>query len=72
MEAINAGRFLAEGESPFLNGFHPGGATVAFADGRVQVLSESVDGRVSYNLFTPQGTRLIGTPLDAGVTGEDY
>ena len=57
MEAINAGRFLAEGESPFLNG-----ATVAFADGRVQVLSESVDGRVSYNLFTPQGTRLIGTP----------
>ena len=70
--AINSGRIMPEGESPFLNSFHPGGADVAFADGRVQSLSESIDGRVYYNLFTPQGTRLIGTPLDAGVTGDDY
>jgi prepilin-type processing-associated H-X9-DG protein len=70
--AINAGRYAAEGESPFLNSFHSGLAVVGFADGRVQFLSESVDGRVYFNLCTPKGIRLKGTPLDAGVTTDGF
>ena len=69
---INSGVNEAEGESPWLNSFHPGGAVVAFADGRVQLLSQDIDGRVFFNLMTPQGTRLIHTALDAGVTTDDF
>ena len=68
--AINSGKAMPEGESPWPNSFHPGGVSVGFADGRVQFLNESIDGRVFYNLMTPQGTRLIGTPLDAGVSSD--
>ena len=45
---------------------------MAFADGRVQFLSEDIDGRVYYNLFTPDGLTFVGTPLDAGVTSSDF
>ncbi len=60
---INAGRARAEGEAPWLNSFHDGGVNVAFADGRVQFMSENIDGVVLFNLFTPQGEQLRNTPL---------
>ena len=68
--AINSGKTMPEGESPWPNSFHPGGVSVGFADGRAQFLNESIDGKVFYNLMTPQGMRLIGTPLDAGVSSD--
>ncbi len=69
---INAGRTAPEGDSPFASSFHNAGVNVAFADGRVQFLSENIDGRVYYNLFTPDGLTFVGTPLDAGVTSSDF
>ena len=71
--SINSGRAAPEGESPWPNSFHPGGVTVGFADGHVQFLNQSIDGRVYYNLMTPQGSRLTGSPLDAGILSDnDY
>jgi prepilin-type N-terminal cleavage/methylation domain-containing protein len=44
-----------------------------FADGRARFLSESIDGRVFYNLVTPDGMSLKDTPLDGGLIGSnDY
>lgn len=65
--AINAGRSWGEGESPFLNSQHPGGVVVGFADGSVKFLSEDIEGLILYQLFTPQGAQLLGTPLDEGI-----
>jgi type II secretory pathway pseudopilin PulG len=69
--AINSGKAMPEGESPWANSFHPGGVSVGFADGRAQFLNESIDGNVYYNLMTPQGSRLAGTPLDGGLSGDN-
>ncbi len=69
---INSGRTAPEGESPWASSFHGAGVNVAFADGRVQFLSENIDGAVYYNLFTPDGLTFVGTPLDAGVTSSDF
>ena len=69
--AINSGKTMPEGESPWPNSFHPGGVSVGFADGRAQFLNESIDGKVFYNLMKPQGTRLIATPLDAGISSDN-
>ncbi len=71
-QSINSGKAAPEGEAPWPSSFHPGGVNVAFADGRVQFLSEGIDGRVYYSLFTPQGSRLQGTALDGGVSGDEY
>ena len=70
--AINAGRNMAEGESPFLNSFHPGGVNIALGDGSVRFLSDQIDGRVLYHLFTPDGNGLRNTPLDAGVADGNF
>ena len=69
--AMNSGRHSAEGEALWPGSFHPGGVTVAFADGRVQFLNESIAGRVYYNIFTPQGMRLRDTSLDGGINGDN-
>lgn len=69
--AINSGKSMPEGDSPWPNSFHPGGVSVGFADGRAQFLNESIDGKVFYNLMSPQGTPLIGTPLDAGISSDN-
>ena len=61
--AINSGKAMPEGESPWPNSFHPGGVSVGFADGRAQFLNESIDGKVFYNLMKPQSGRLMVTPL---------
>ena len=71
-QAINSGLDDAEGESPWPNSAHPGGVNAAFADGRVQFLSESIDGKVYMNLFTPQGSRLQGLALDAGIASGNF
>jgi hypothetical protein len=71
--AINSGKAMPEGDSPWPNSFHPGGVCVGFADGRARFLSESIDGRVFYNLVTPDGMSLKDTPLDGGLIGSnDY
>jgi len=69
--AINSGIAMPEGESPWPNSFHTGGVCVGFADGRVQFLNQSIDGRVYYNLMTPQGSRLTGSSLDAGILSDN-
>ena len=65
--AINAGLTQAEGEAPWPSSFHAGGVNAVFADGHVTFLDENIDGRVYAAMFSPQGTRLIGTSLDQGV-----
>jgi prepilin-type processing-associated H-X9-DG protein len=67
-QAINSGLTGPEGESPWPNSRHPGGVNVSMADGSTRFLSEDVDGVVYYRLFTPQGSRLNGLPLDAGMS----
>ncbi len=62
--AINFGLSMAEGDSPWPNSAHDDVVCVGFADGRVQFLHESVDGRVYYNQVTPDGMHLFGSPLD--------
>lgn len=65
--AINSGKTVPEGESPWPNSFHPGGVCVSFGDGRAQFISETIDGKVFYNQMTPDGVHLQGTSLDAGL-----
>jgi prepilin-type processing-associated H-X9-DG protein len=63
--AINAGVLLAEGTAPWPNSFHHLGVNAAFADGHVSFISQQIDGEILFNLFTPQGERLRGTPLES-------
>jgi hypothetical protein len=65
---INSGLRKPEGTSPFANSFHPGGVHVSLLDGSVRFLSESVDGKVYFDLFTPQGQRLTGTPFETQIS----
>ncbi len=58
---INSGRTKPEGRSPIPNSFHDGGVHMAFADGHVRFLSESIDGAVYAALASPQGMLLEGT-----------
>jgi prepilin-type N-terminal cleavage/methylation domain-containing protein/prepilin-type processing-associated H-X9-DG protein len=60
---INGGRASPEGRSPTPNSFHDGGVHMAYADGHVIFLSESIDGAVYAALASPQGLLLDGTPL---------
>lgn len=62
-DKINSGLWSEEGRSPVPNSFHPGGVNMAYADGHVTFLSESVDGAVYAALASPQGMLLEGTPL---------
>ena len=69
---INAGRNKAEGESPHPSSFHTGGVNIAFVDGSVKFVSEKLDGRVYFCLFSPQGNKLQGTSLDGGIVGSNF
>lgn len=60
-DAINSGRTKPEGSSPVPNSFHPGGVHMSYCDGRVQFLSESIDGGVYAALASPQGMLLSET-----------
>ena len=72
-DAINSGLFAPEGLSPVPNAFHAGGVHMVFGDGRVQFVSQSLDGPVYAALASPQGMRLQGTPLQQVVDfGGDF
>ncbi len=58
--AINSGLNNAEGEAPWANSFHAGGVYCAFGDGRVNFISQQIDGGVYASLYSPQGTRITG------------
>lgn len=64
--AINTGLTRREGEAPWPNSDHRNGVNLAFADGRVQFVSEDIDGEIYFQFYTPQGSRLDGTPLEEG------
>lgn len=61
--AINGGLFKPEGKSPIPNSFHAGGVNLSFGDGRVQFVSQLIDGRVYAAIVSPQGGQLSGTAL---------
>ncbi len=69
---INSGLTLPEGESPIANSFHTGGVNVFFADGSGRFLSENIDGAVYAALFSPQGNRLTGLPLQQVIVSNDF
>ncbi len=57
-----------EGNTPYPTSLHPGIVVVAFCDGTVRTLNDSIDESVYLRLMTPDGTRLRGafaveTPL---------
>lgn len=62
--AINSGLRTPEGRSPVPNSFHTGMVHMAFADGHVQPVAETIDGAVYAALASPQGGTLAGTPLE--------
>lgn len=62
--AINSGLRKPEGKSPVPNSFHQGGVNASFGDGRVQFLSQSINGVVYAALVSPQGAGLAGGLLD--------
>ena len=72
LEAINSSLNQAEGEAPWPSSYHDHGVNMAFCDGRVKFVSESLDGRVYANLITPQGTRLTGALAQGAVSDGDY
>jgi prepilin-type N-terminal cleavage/methylation domain-containing protein/prepilin-type processing-associated H-X9-DG protein len=70
---INSGLESAEGVSPVPNSFHDGGVNMAYADGRVSFLSESVDGAVYAALASMRGSRLQKSPLAQVIVSDlDY
>ncbi len=56
--AINSGLRKPEGTSPIPNSFHAGGVNMSFGDGRVQFVSEAIDGSVYAAIVSPQGAGL--------------
>lgn len=62
--AINAGLSQPEGSSPFPSSVHPGGVNVGYCDGRIEFMSENIDGKVYASLASPQGQALGGTALE--------
>jgi len=61
--AINSGLTRPEGESPVPNSFHRAGVNMAFCDGRVVFLNETIEGAVYAALASPDGDLLASTPL---------
>ncbi len=65
--AINAALSQPEGEAPWPSSGHSGGINAVFADGHLTFMDEGIDGLVYASLFSPDGRKLIGLPLDQGV-----
>ena len=56
---INGGSNLTiEGSYPFANSGHPSGVNMAFCDGAVRFVSNTIDGTVYSKLITPAGSKL--------------
>jgi prepilin-type processing-associated H-X9-DG protein/prepilin-type N-terminal cleavage/methylation domain-containing protein len=49
-----------EGAAPWPSSLHKGGVNVAFCDGSVRFVSETLDGRTYVSLVSPQGSRVEG------------
>jgi len=62
-DRINSGLWSPEGRSPVPNSFHTGGVNMAFADGHVVFMNETIDGAIYAALASPQGLTLNETPL---------
>jgi len=60
IESINSGLNEPERSAPWPASFHSGGVNVLFVDGRVQFLSQDIDGPVYAALISPQGSRIEG------------
>lgn len=67
-EALNA-PFQAEGAAPWPSSSHTGGLNAAFCDGSVRFLNENLNGRIYYQMVTPQGSLVTG-PIGDGAPGE--
>lgn len=70
----NQSKAAVQGQAPFLTSAHPGIVVVAYVDGSVKTLNESVDQGVYVRLLTPDGTRLrsgIGT-VEQPVSSDDF
>jgi prepilin-type N-terminal cleavage/methylation domain-containing protein/prepilin-type processing-associated H-X9-DG protein len=56
---INGGSNLTiEGSYPFSNSSHPSGCNMAFCDGAVRFISNTIDGTVYSKIITPAGSKL--------------
>lgn len=62
---LNSGLNLPEGMAPWGNSFHAGGVNAAFADGRVQFVSDTIDGRVLFQMYTPRDNHLNHTAFNS-------
>jgi prepilin-type processing-associated H-X9-DG protein len=71
-EAINSSCEQAEGEAPWPSSLHPGGVNVAFVDGRIQFLSDQVEGAVYGALISPQGMSIRGPLAQVKLSDGDY
>jgi hypothetical protein len=72
MEAVNGDREQPAGQAPWASSFHPAGVHVAFCDGRIQFMSDSIDGGVYAALMSPQGTLIQGPLAQPGPDADDY
>lgn len=70
--AINSGLASPEGTSPVPNSLHGGGVNMAYCDGHVSFMSQTIDGGVYAALVSPEGLRLNGTPLAQSAVSVDY
>ncbi|WP_194242441.1 DUF1559 family PulG-like putative transporter [Gimesia benthica] len=71
--AINSGISQPEGSSPYPSSLHDGGVNVGLCDGRVQFISQNIDGKVYASLASPQGQSLEGSPLAQQIiSGGEY
>jgi prepilin-type N-terminal cleavage/methylation domain-containing protein/prepilin-type processing-associated H-X9-DG protein len=56
---INGGSGLTiDGSYPFSNSSHPSGCNMAFCDGAVRIISNTIDGTVYSKIITPAGSKL--------------
>lgn len=69
---INGGRWAEEGTSPTPNSFHDGGVNMAYVDGHVSFLSETIDGSVYAALASPQGIHLDELLQQQVITGAGF
>jgi prepilin-type N-terminal cleavage/methylation domain-containing protein/prepilin-type processing-associated H-X9-DG protein len=73
LSRINSGLTSPEGTSAVPSSFHEGGVNMAFADGHVKFISQTINGAVYAALASAQGSRLQMTPLQQIIVSDsDY